>query len=192
MPSVDIKVDLSSLKNLIEEIKKIENKVRNKAVRTALNKGAKIFVKAARNKAKEPPRIQPRGKNGKIIRKKMIKLSKTLSKSIDVRVKQFRTTGNAYAIIGPKRRAGRTVKGEIKVPSKYAHLVEFGTAPHPIVRKNRTVKKFVTKFLNFKFLGSHHPGARPKPFMRPAYDQTRFQMLAKIEEILKNGIEGQS
>lgn len=192
MPSVDIKVDLSSLKNLIEEIKKIENKIRNKAVRTALNKGAKIFVKAARNKAKEPPRIQPRGKNGKIIRKKMIKLSKTLSKSIDVRVKQFRTTGNAYAIIGPKRRAGRTVKGEIKVPSKYAHLVEFGTAPHPIGKGSITSEALIKNGRGFKSVGGIHPGARPKPFMRPAYDASRSAMLNQIETVLKDAIEGQS
>lgn len=36
------------------------------------------------------------------------------------------------------------------------HLVEFGTAPH-------TIK------------GKHHPGARPKPFMRPAFEQNKEQ-----------------
>lgn len=49
-------------------------------------------------------------------------------------------------------------KGKIKgrIPSSYSHLVEFGTAPH--WQPNR-------------FGGIMHPGARPKPYMRPAYEQ---------------------
>lgn len=54
-------------------------------------------------------------------------------------------------IMGPRR--GK-VKG--RIPSAYSHLVEFGTAPH--WQPNR-------------FGGIMHPGARPKPWLRPAYEQ---------------------
>jgi HK97 gp10 family phage protein len=54
-------------------------------------------------------------------------------------------------LIGP--RAGKFKKMR---PVSYAHFVEFGTAPH--WQPNR-------------FGGIMHPGARPKPFLRPAYEQ---------------------
>ena len=54
-------------------------------------------------------------------------------------------------LVGP--RAGKFKKMR---PSSYAHFVEFGTAPH--WQPNR-------------FGGTMHPGARPKPFLRPAYEQ---------------------
>lgn len=46
---------------------------------------------------------------------------------------------------------------------KLAHLVEFGTAPHwqP----------------NLKF---RHPGARPKPFFRPAFEATKGEVIDRL------------
>lgn len=67
----------------------------------------------------------------------------------------------AYAVVGartkvvkmvPVGKSGRLVKA---VPSKYAHLVERGTKPH-----------------------GGHPGARPKPFLKPALDSTKDQAAA--------------
>lgn len=46
---------------------------------------------------------------------------------------------------------------------KIAHLVEFGTAPHDQPRR-----------------GIRHPGARPKPFFRPAYDATKNATLIRL------------
>lgn len=48
---------------------------------------------------------------------------------------------------------------------KIAHLVEFGTAPHwqPNYRG-----------------GWMHPGARPKPFARPAFEQNKEEVLTRL------------
>lgn len=46
---------------------------------------------------------------------------------------------------------------------KIAHLVEFGTAPHAQPRR-----------------GIMHPGARPKPFIRPAFDATKGEVMSSI------------
>jgi HK97 gp10 family phage protein len=54
-------------------------------------------------------------------------------------------------LVGPRSGKFRKMR-----PSSYAHFVEFGTAPH--WQPNR-------------FGGIMHPGARPKPFLRPAYEQ---------------------
>jgi HK97 gp10 family phage protein len=53
-------------------------------------------------------------------------------------------------LIGPRSGKFRKMR-----PSSYAHFVEFGTAPH--WQPNR-------------FGGIMHPGARPKPFLRPAFE----------------------
>lgn len=46
---------------------------------------------------------------------------------------------------------------------KIAHLVEFGTAPHYQPRR-----------------GILHPGARPKPFFRPAYESTKDEVIEGV------------
>lgn len=53
----------------------------------------------------------------------------------------------------------------------YAHMVEFGTAPHKI-----TARK--AKVLAIGVASVNHPGSKPKPFMRPAMD-SRAQAAAE-------------
>lgn len=49
-----------------------------------------------------------------------------------------------------------------------AHLVEFGTAPH--WQPNR---------------GMMHPGARPKPFLRPAFEEMKGSVVAAFAQELR-------
>jgi len=51
---------------------------------------------------------------------------------------------------------------------KIAHLVEFGTAPHAQPRR-----------------GIMHPGARPKPFFRPAFDSTKGEIFGSLSQGIK-------
>lgn len=60
-----------------------------------------------------------------------------------------------------------------KKHASVGHLVEFGTAPH--WQPNR-------------FGGTMHPGARPKPFMRPAYDMSKAQIVLRAGESLVQAI----
>ncbi len=62
-----------------------------------------------------------------------------------------------------------TVTASLKVGGKkafYWHFVEFGTAAHRIGPKNAKALALSGVVVGFV----HHPGARPKPFMRPAFD----------------------
>ncbi len=68
--------------------------------------------------------------------------------------------------------SGRARDGQITATIKagnkdafYAHMVEFGTQPHDIRPKKAKALKIGGGYA----LLMHHPGARPKPFMRPAY-----------------------
>lgn len=51
--------------------------------------------------------------------------------------------------------------------ARYAHLVEFGTAPH-VIRARHARSLAIGPVLVGKAV--QHPGARPRPFLRPALD----------------------
>lgn len=52
--------------------------------------------------------------------------SKTLKKSLALRVKVRRKDKAVVAIVGPRQKFFKTWKGKLRKPSKYAHLVEGG------------------------------------------------------------------
>jgi HK97 gp10 family phage protein len=66
----------------------------------------------------------------------------------------------------------------------YAHMVEFGTARHFIKPKNRK-SLFVAGLLRESV---DHPGAKKKPFMRPAADGAASQAVDAIVQYLQNRI----
>lgn len=59
--------------------------------------------------------------------------------------------------------------------STVGHLVEFGTAPHYQPNRNG---------------GTMHPGAKAAPFMRPAYEMTKAQIVVRAGETLVRSIFG--
>lgn len=62
--------------------------------------------------------------------------------------------------------------GNTKV--RYAHLVEFGTAPHP---------------QGGKFAGTQHPGTPPRGFFLPGYRATRPLVKKLMRQAVKAGAE---
>ncbi len=80
-------------------------------------------------------------------------------------------SGELAASLRISTRAGRDGKISARVvagdkTAYYAHMVEFGTAKHLIKPKNR--KSLVIAGMMREVV--HHPGAKKKPFMRPAAD----------------------
>jgi len=61
---------------------------------------------------------------------------------------------------------------EVSVGSSWpsAHLVEFGTQPHMVGARK-------------------HPGAKPKPFLRPAFRNKHSEALSKIKNRLRDAVE---
>ena len=88
--------------------------------------------------------------------------------------------------ISMRSRRGR-VTATIKAGNKkafYAHMVDFGTARHLIKPKNR-------KSLFFAGLAKElidHPGAKKKPFMRPAIDGKAETAIETMAEYIRNRI----
>lgn len=87
---------------------------------------------------------------------------------------------------------GGTIYASVKAGGKKAphwHLVEFGTHPHKI-----KPKKAHALTIGGMVVGEvHHPGARAKPFMRPALDAKSTEAIAAVvakirERLTKEGI----
>lgn len=83
----------------------------------------------------------------------------------------------AYSQPGGTRVAGETealvTAGNSKV--RYAHLVEYDTAPH--INEGR-------------FAGSQHPGTTAQPFFYPAYRLLRRSIKTQISRTLNKAIRG--
>lgn len=91
-----------------------------------------------------------------------------LERSIGIKTGTDKRTG-AFAVIGARSGISRVdSRGVTRVPFFYSHLVEGGTQPHAIGN-------------------AQHPGAKPKPFIAPTYDQNA----AKIERVIQDEVRVQ-
>lgn len=82
-------------------------------------------------------------------------------------------SGTVYAHV----RAGGRKKGD----AFYAHMVEFGTKPHEI--KPRKFKSLFLAGIFRKIV--KHPGAKPKPFLRPAFDNKSGEAVDAIAAYIR-------
>ncbi|RWK12533.1 hypothetical protein [Mesorhizobium sp.] len=87
----------------------------------------------------------------------------TLAASLTIRQKAGSSKLSPTTQVGPNASFERETPYGLRKPVKYAHLVEFGTAPH--YQPGR---------------GVTHPGSAPHPFMMPAYVSTRDQVVDRF------------
>ncbi len=140
-------VHIKGLDELKKKLAELPLKIEQNIVRGALRAGAKVI-------AEEAKRLCPVGtEDGGALRDSIrVSAQRTEKGKVKVAVKA-----------GGGKGAG---KGKAKDQVYYAHMVEFGTAAHFI--KPKTSKSLFLAGL-FKE-GVNHPGAKAKPFMRPAMD----------------------
>lgn len=137
----------------------LEKKLGRGAMRVALTKASRLVVADAKKRVP--------------VRTGMLK------KSLRAKVKTYPRRGVVMAIIGPSRSAVVQADfgdGKLRTirPSKYAHLVEFGTKSHGVWK----VKKL-----------SIPPGSPPRPFLRPALEATKDAARAKYAAELAPAIQ---
>lgn len=100
----------------------------------------------------------------------------------------------AYAVIGARKKVRKTVRvgGRtiIAVPAFYAHLVEKGTRPHSLGKGAKLARRGKAAA---NVVGKQHPGARPQPFLGPAYRQNQGvianAMTAEMGEAVRKELE---
>lgn len=88
-----------------------------------------------------------------------------------------------------KSRDGQ-VSASVKVGNHlafYAHMVEYGTRPHTIAPKRSAMQ------IGGQFVAGtvEHPGARPRPFMRPAADAQFSAAVAAVQKKVRDRLRAQ-
>jgi HK97 gp10 family phage protein len=150
-------VQLKGADELRKALRELAPKIQANVIRGGLRAGAKVIMKSAQEKVPTHLGI----------------LKSTISIGTSLR------DGVAKATV----RAGSRVKGGGRKGAVgaergafYYAMVEFGTKPHEILPKNGKSLFFAG------FNGSivHHPGAKPKPFMRPAMDENIGAAMAAV------------
>lgn len=124
--------------------------------------------------------------------------TRVLKKSISVRVKSPKGQPDViHLIVGPGAKKGMVVtppgrvKEQRRVPTMYAHLVEFGTAAHTIriaPRRVTVLREGEPVEIETEERTVIHPGARPKPFIRPAIEAAKSKLKGVIAEALREAI----
>lgn len=159
---ISFKVDKATQAKLDKDMANFPDKVYEKVVRGAVTFAIKPLLKSM--KAKVPV------------------VFGQLKRSLKIKQKNYKRQGIVFALVGPDAAVKDPVTGAR--PVKYAHLVEFGTAPHEVNAKRGKVLTLlvgpVTKI--------EHPGARAKPFMRPALAENKNKILSNYIKKMKFGI----
>jgi HK97 gp10 family phage protein len=168
-------VQFFGAREFIEGLREMGLKVPTTAVRKGLYRGAVIIRDEARRRApvrygalkKSIVAVTKRIKSGKgldyigIVRIADVKYVVSATKTGKLKLKRLNKNGRITV-------NGVTFKPSAAriFPRKYAHLAEFGTRPHSTAPKNLSKAKGAKG----RRVPRLHPGAKAKPFMRPAYD----------------------
>ena len=176
MPRAIINIDASALKNLLNLMEHIDTKVKRAGLKKALREAGALIVTDAKSSVRRKYSI--------------------LYDAIGSKEKVVLRKGNqfAFSVIGAGRRQGQKIGGVERIPTKYAHFVEYGTAAHPTGKNDLTNEILLKrKGAKAKAQGSIHPGSAPFPFLRRAWDSNKTRAIDVISQVLTDTInEGSS
>ena len=88
----------------------------------------------------------------------------------------------AVALVRGKARDGK------RSARAYAHFVEFGTKPHYMDKGSINVL-FKGSKAKITRKGKIHPGAKAKPFMRPAFDAKKHEAVRAMEKRIRQELD---
>ena len=159
--SRSITIDMEGIEPLLKRLRAVAPALEKRELKKAVNKAAQFGLKIARQKA---PWGRGVGKEGKP--------RQHLRDTIGKKVKQYKKA--AVGVIGPFYR---------KAP--HAHLVHDGTRPHKILLpagkaiRLRNVTIYGPRYLQ-------HPGSRPNPFIKEAWEQSKAPCTGAMIRSLKD------
>lgn len=158
MPSVKVGMQMKGIARLNRKLATLRRvTTARKVMKGALREAGKFLLKDIRCRAPKRKRdvlfehLEGGGKRGALKR--------------SIRLKVGHKGSGVFAVVGPVVNEGE------RMPSRYAHLVEFGTQPHP---------QFRLKML--------HPGSSPQPFIQPALDENQNKIFKIYKRALKLGV----
>lgn len=155
------KIKPSEFQKIRRKFTKLVEKTQNKVITKAVRETMKPVLADARTKI-------PGGGTG------------MLKKATKLKVKGYRRNGIVVGIVGISRMS-KEINGENVTPSKYAHLVEYGTKAHgPKKKKIMSNGKMV--------FGKKVKGTSARPFIRPAFDNNKAGMNRNVRLKISQGI----
>ena len=154
-----ISMTLAGEKQLLRSLKRLKARTVKTVVVGASRESMKPMTQAAKANARS------------------IKDTGLLAKSIGAISRRYRS-GNVSVVVGPRTGHRQVIDGTPRDPSKYGHLVEFGTRPHLI------------KITRGPFAGRtiSHPGSPPRSFMRKAYTSKQAVVFGRFGKLLEKRI----
>ena len=162
-------IAITGLAELQKALDQLPEKLQRNVLRGALRQGAKVQLARARALA---PVADPSGRN----KAEFKGYAGALRDSLRI------STSTRGGIVRSHVTAGTSKTNKLPY---YAVMVERGTAAHFIKPKHR--KSLFFAGLNREVI--HHPGAKKKPFMRPALDGTVQAAGAAIAAYLRRKLE---
>lgn len=174
-------VEIKGLKELDAVLKSLPEKIEQNVMRGAIRAGQKVVLDAVREKLRSNGSVR----SGDLINSLRIRFDRKAKK---------RGWINSKVIVG-------------NADAYYSHMVEFGTAAHFVsikedAKPNKQTRKGQRKYgystinkmvkrgslvIGKHFVGQSvsHPGARPKPFMRPAFDESQQAAIEAFAEYVR-------
>jgi HK97 gp10 family phage protein len=163
---------------LTKLLKQLEPRYFRQAVRKGLNNGSKTILRQAKANVQVETGTLRRALGRKIVaHKKRTGYLAIIGPRMDAK-RPTKTSSKRKVTFARKVRRARWVpRDEIATPYRYAHLVEKGTRPHAVGRGS--------SLRSGAQVGIRHPGAKPYPFLEPAYDSTRVSVSNDIRTQLQ-------
>ena len=168
---IELALDRQQMNLMRKQVKRLGAEASAKIAARASRKGLGVVLKAARANAE---RIQRTG---------------LLALSLDIVQKKYKRTGTIFNAIGPRHGMKDPISGEN--PANIAHFVELGTDPHTIAPKHMGGSLKIrrghgpTRHIKGEI---HHPGAKAKPFLRPAYDAKGKEAMRVTADTFDKGL----
>lgn len=167
-------IKVEGLKELNKALKQLGPRAARNALRASIRAGGRVVVSDARKRL--PPQYD------------------TLKRSLSVKVNRQRSPYEITAEVGP------TTGKSAKYDGWYAHLVEFGVAPHEITPKTKQVmvdaatsgRSGATQFGTVFGKKVQHPGVPAKPFLTPAFEQNKRAIIEAQRKKLWEAIRKQA
>lgn len=182
-------------RDVVQKLAMLRRQTGNAVIRRGLLAGSRVIGEDARRRAPQPNRSGRRGSKSQQTR--IVPDGESdwgrwaqgrLRKAIGWETRGvFRNSSGepiehrALVFIRKPKTGGRNVRS-------YAHFVEHGTRPHAVGKGSiarqwkRSTREVVQK-------GGMHPGARPRPFMRPAFEAKKFEAFQQIVKVFRRELE---
>lgn len=171
-----VSVRIDGIADLREACRQLPEKIQNNIMRGALRAAGNVIADEARRRV--PART------GQLKASIRVSVRNTLN-GVIASVKagdRFRVfKGKGKSIKGAAYRTARAGGGFNYSTPFYAHFVEFGTRPHIIKPRFARRLAFVVASRVVSVPQVKHPGAKPRPFMGPAFDAKWHDALAAVE-----------